>query len=58
MTGPFLAYFTYFEKIKVGLWDHLAVCVFVNPPTINFWMPEPTIAPEPVWTAYFVNVSH
>jgi hypothetical protein len=23
----FLAYFPNFEKIKVGLWDHLAVCV-------------------------------
>jgi hypothetical protein len=23
----FLAYFPYFEKIKGGLWDHLAVCV-------------------------------
>jgi hypothetical protein len=26
------------KKIKVGLWDHRAVCVFVTP--INFWMPE------------------
>jgi hypothetical protein len=25
----FLAYFLYFEKIKVGLWDHVAVCVYV-----------------------------
>jgi hypothetical protein len=23
----FLAYFPYFEKIEVGLWDHVAVCV-------------------------------
>jgi hypothetical protein len=29
-----LAYFHYFEKIKVGLWDHhpACVCVFVYPP--------------------------
>jgi hypothetical protein len=24
-----LAYFSYVEKIKVGSWDHVAVCVFV-----------------------------
>jgi hypothetical protein len=24
-----LAYIPYFEKIKVGLWDHVAVCVCV-----------------------------
>jgi hypothetical protein len=24
----FLAYFHYFEKIKLGLWDHTAVCVY------------------------------
>jgi hypothetical protein len=24
---PFLAYVPYFEEIKVGLWDHVAVCV-------------------------------
>jgi hypothetical protein len=23
----FLAYFAYFEKNRVGLWDHVAVCV-------------------------------
>jgi hypothetical protein len=33
---PFLAYFTYIEKIKVGLWDDLAVCVSVYPPLLNF----------------------
>jgi hypothetical protein len=27
---PFLAYIPYFEKIKVGLWDHIAVCVCVS----------------------------
>jgi hypothetical protein len=25
--GLFLAYSSYFEEIKVGLWDHVAVCV-------------------------------
>jgi hypothetical protein len=28
----FLAYFPYFEEIKVGLCDLHAVCVSVNPP--------------------------
>jgi hypothetical protein len=63
----FLACFTHFEKINVGLWDHLAVhvsvCVF---PLINFWMPEPifmelgmhVMAREPISTAYFMNPSH
>jgi hypothetical protein len=35
-------------------------------PLINFWMPPPIfmklgtyiIAPEPIWTAYFINPSH
>jgi hypothetical protein len=31
-TALFVAYFPYFEKIKVGLCDHLAVCVSMNPP--------------------------
>jgi hypothetical protein len=38
-------------------------CLCVSP--INFWMPEPIfmklhmyiMAPEPIWTAYFVNLS-
>jgi hypothetical protein len=25
----FLAHFTYFEENRVGLWDHVAVCVRV-----------------------------
>jgi hypothetical protein len=29
----FLANFNYFEKIKVGLYDHHAVCVSVYPST-------------------------
>jgi hypothetical protein len=28
----FLASIPYFEEINVGLWDHLALCVFVYPP--------------------------
>jgi hypothetical protein len=34
---PFSAYFSYFEKIKVGLWDHVAVrvCVRVSPPPLS-----------------------
>jgi hypothetical protein len=54
----FLGYFPYFEKNKVGLWFHVAVCVCVSP-LINFWMPEPIFmklgtyitAPEPISTA-------
>jgi hypothetical protein len=64
----FLAYFPYFEKIKVGLYDLHAVCVSVClciPPT-HFWMPEPILiklgmyimAPEPISKAYFINPSH
>jgi hypothetical protein len=34
-----LAYFPYFEEIKVGLWDY-RVCVSAYPP-INFWMAKP-----------------
>jgi hypothetical protein len=64
----FLAYFPYFEKIKVGLWDHLAfsVSVCVSPP--KFWMPAPVrmklvmyeyiMAPETISTAYLINPSH
>jgi hypothetical protein len=29
--------------MKIGLWDHHTVCVSVNPPPINFWMPVPII---------------
>jgi hypothetical protein len=32
----FLAYFLYFEKIKVGLWDHLALCVPIYTATTVF----------------------
>jgi hypothetical protein len=31
-----LAFFPCFEKIKVGLWDHLAVCVSVYAPVLTF----------------------
>jgi hypothetical protein len=35
----FLAYFPYFDKIKVGLWCHLAVCVYVSLyPTLLEWL--------------------
>jgi hypothetical protein len=59
----FYAYFPYSQKIKVGLWDHHAVC---ESPTINYWMPEPIfmkfgvyiMAPEPISMAYFINPSH
>jgi hypothetical protein len=36
----FLAYFPYFEKIKVGLLDHLVVCVS------TYVYPPPTIIPK------------
>lgn len=33
---------TYFEEIKVDLWDYLAVCVSVSVSSPNnFWMPTP-----------------
>jgi hypothetical protein len=31
-----LVYFSYFEKIKVGVWYHLALYIRVTPPHINF----------------------
>jgi hypothetical protein len=42
LTRLFFAYFPYFEeKIKVGLWDHLPVCVSVSllsaPKLLNAW---------------------
>jgi hypothetical protein len=56
--------FPYFEKIKVSLWDNYAVCD--PPPQINFWMRPPILMklglyvmlPEPISTAYFINLSH
>jgi hypothetical protein len=58
----FLAYFPYFEEIKVGLWDHHAVCVS---PHINFRIPEQffmkfgmyIMTPEPASTTYCINPS-
>jgi hypothetical protein len=56
-----------FKQIKVGLSDHLAVCIFVSVyPPINFWMPDTVfmklgvyiMAPKPISTAYFRNPSH
>jgi hypothetical protein len=54
------------NKIKLGLWDHLAVCVSVNSLQINFRIPEPVFtkhglyitAPEPISKAHFINPSH
>jgi hypothetical protein len=62
---PFLSHIPHFEKIKVGLWDHHALCVSVYSP-INFWIPETILmrlvmhimAPEPIPRAYFTNPSH
>jgi hypothetical protein len=56
-----------FWKNKIGLWDHVAVCVCLCIPSpINFWMPEPIFmklgtyisAPQPISTAYLKNPSH
>jgi hypothetical protein len=60
----FLSRLPYFEIMKLGVWDHPAVCVSVNHPD-NFGMPQPVsmklgmyiMEPEPIWKAYFVNVS-
>jgi hypothetical protein len=56
-----LAYFPYFEKIKVVSWD-LQLCI----PPINFWMPEPlfmklgmySMVSKPLSTACFTHSSH
>jgi hypothetical protein len=39
---PIFSYFPYFERIKVSLWDHLAVCVSVS---VN----------SPLWTLECLN---
>jgi hypothetical protein len=61
----FVAYFPYFEKMRVGLWDLLAVCVslylWIRPPPINCWMPETVMCimpPEPISSALLINSSH
>jgi hypothetical protein len=59
----FLAYFPYFEKIKVGLWDHHTVCLRIL--STNFRKPEPffmklvmyIMKPESISTAYFIHPS-
>jgi hypothetical protein len=63
-----LAYFPYFVKIKVSLWNHLAVCVhlYKYPPHkyLNAWTNiyetyyVYIMAPEPILTAYFNNHFH
>jgi hypothetical protein len=60
----FLAYFPYFEKVKIGLEGHLAMflCVY---PLLNFLISEPVfmklgmyiMLPEPISTAYVINPS-
>jgi hypothetical protein len=59
--APFLAYFPYSEKIKVGLCVSVCLCI----PLINFWMPEPffmklstyIMVPQPISMMYFINPS-
>jgi hypothetical protein len=54
----------FWKKNRVGLWDHVAVCVCINP--INFRTPEPIFmklgtyitAPEPNSTAQLKNLFH
>jgi hypothetical protein len=65
MSCPFLAYFPYFEKMKVGLCDLHAVGVSVNPPLLTFECLNKSMklglyimAPEPISVAYFINPSH
>jgi hypothetical protein len=51
--------------MKQALCYHHAVCASVYP-IYNFRIPEPVfmklgiyvMAPEPIWTAYFINPSH
>jgi hypothetical protein len=60
----FLAYFPYFGKMKVGLWDNNSVCVSVYLP----WMPEPVFMKHETryvchgtsahLNAYFIHPSH
>jgi hypothetical protein len=53
-----LAYFPYFEEIKLGLWDHLSVSLYLYLPK-NIWMAEPIfmklgmyiMTPKPISTA-------
>jgi hypothetical protein len=58
---PFLAYCHYFEKIKVGLWDCLPVCIphqLLNAWT-NLYEICYVMAPESISTAaYFINPWH
>jgi hypothetical protein len=55
---PYFFFFGGGEGMKIGLYDLHAVCVSL---LINFWMVEPIfmyiMAPEPIWTAYFINPS-
>jgi hypothetical protein len=51
-----LAYFLYFEKIKVGLRVHHAVCVSVNSSPVNFWMPEPLFMKLCVCVSIYIHI--
>jgi hypothetical protein len=55
-----LAYFPYFEKIKVGLWNDHALCVSVYPPLWTFECMNAVyiMVLKPIWTAYFINATH
>jgi hypothetical protein len=62
--SPFLAYCPYFEKIKIGLWNHLAVCVYLYEPPNSYLVPELkfiklclcTVVPEPIETTYLISL--
>jgi hypothetical protein len=61
-----LPYITYFEKMKVGLCDHVTFVYLYVCPTCQFRKPEPIfmkfgmyiMAPVSISTAYFINSSH
>jgi hypothetical protein len=56
----------FWKKIKVGLCDRHSVCLWIPPPSINYWMLEPILmklgmyimAIEPISTACLINPSH
>jgi hypothetical protein len=62
----FLAYFSYFEKIKVGLCNLHPVCLCICVSLNQLLNPEPffmklgmhIMEPETISTSYFINPSH
>jgi hypothetical protein len=58
--SPFLAYFPYFEKIKVSLWDHHAVCVSVI--CVSVYLPHQLLNVSTnlyeTWSVYHDNWAH